>query len=395
MLAEMFKLIDCKCALWTSSDSWACLCMTLLGCLGSFWPHDFSHSTRVLKMSSPDTQRPPLNNALSRVFSRVRLVKVPKDAPPKNEEKPASETMQEDEPVSFFLLFKTADFLDNLAIAGALTGSVAAGALLPSFSILFGEFTNAFGNPNAEAFMTVIKDLSLKFLYLGIGAGVADFMSNCLWTWSGNRQANRIRAMYLSSVIHQEIAFFDTSKTGTGGLLQGLNQDAADIQTAISEKLGVMIKSFTTFIVGFILAFIKGWSMTLVMLGCIPLMGLMGAFMAKTIGSSTQRQNAAYAKASMVAQQAISQIRTVVSYTQEARMEKEYGAALLEPMAAGIHQAWVMGLTFGGMNLPISFPSFFLFLSPSLPPSLPPFSLPPSLPPEQSRTVISLSVSAL
>ena len=90
--------------------------------------------------------------------------------------------------------------------------------------------------------------------------------------------------MYLSSVINQEISFFDTSKTGTGGLLQGLNQDAADIQSAISEKLGQMIKSFTTFIVGFIIAFIRGWDMTLVMLGCIPLMGLMGAYMAKTIG---------------------------------------------------------------------------------------------------------------
>ena len=55
----------------------------------------------------------------------------------------------------------------------------------------------------------------------------------------------------------------------------------------------------------------------------------------------------------MVAQQAISQIRTVVSYTQEARMEKEYGAALFEPMAAGIHQAWVMGMTFGGFQVVI------------------------------------------
>ena len=146
------------------------------------------------------------------------------------EDKDLNEDLHEeehDEPISFFLLFKTADNIDKVAVAGAFIGAVAAGAILPSFSILFGEFTNAFGNPSATEFMTVIKDLSLKFLFLGIGAGVADFLSNTLWTWSGNRQANRIRAMYLSSIISQEIAFFDTSKTGTGGLLQGLNQDAA------------------------------------------------------------------------------------------------------------------------------------------------------------------------
>lgn len=233
--------------------------------------------------------KPPLSNALSRVFSRVRVVKAPKEE--LKEGDAVHEVEAHDEPIPFFQLFKTADSIDKMAVSGALLGAVAAGAILPSFSILFGEFTNAFGNPDATSFMNVIKDLSLKFLFLGIGAGVADFLSNTLWTWSGNRQANRIRAMYLSSIISQDISFFDTSKTGTGGLLQGLNQDASDIQSAISEKLGQMIKSFTTFIVGFIIAFIRGWDMTLVMLGCIPLMGVMGAFMAKTIGGQSSKDS--------------------------------------------------------------------------------------------------------
>ena len=43
------------------------------------------------------------------------------------------------------------------------------GELLPLFSLLFGEFTNAFGDPNPATFMATIKSLALKFLYLGIG----------------------------------------------------------------------------------------------------------------------------------------------------------------------------------------------------------------------------------
>ena len=39
------------------------------------------------------------------------------------------------------------------------------------FSLLFGEFTNAFGDPNPATFMATIKSLALKFLYLGIGEG--------------------------------------------------------------------------------------------------------------------------------------------------------------------------------------------------------------------------------
>ncbi len=55
--------------------------------------------------------------------------------------------------------------------------------------------------------------------------------------------------------------------------------------------------------------------MTLVMLGCIPLMGVMGAFMARAISDSTKKQNAAYARAAMVAQQSIGLIWRVVAYT--------------------------------------------------------------------------------
>ena len=39
---------------------------------------------------------------------------------------------------------------------------------------------------------------------------------------------------------------------------QGLNQDSGDVQMAISEKLGQIIKASSTFVTGFVLAFIKG-----------------------------------------------------------------------------------------------------------------------------------------
>ena len=52
------------------------------------------------------------------------------------------------------------------------------------------------------------------------GAGVAAFLDSSLWTWTGNRQTNRMRGLYLASVLAQDIAFFDTSATGTGGMLQ-------------------------------------------------------------------------------------------------------------------------------------------------------------------------------
>ena len=49
-----------------------------------------------------------------------------------------------------------------------LTHTHGTGALLPMFALLFGEFTDAFGNPNGN-FMATVNDLALKFLYIGLG----------------------------------------------------------------------------------------------------------------------------------------------------------------------------------------------------------------------------------
>ncbi|GAX85324.1 hypothetical protein CEUSTIGMA_g12741.t1 [Chlamydomonas eustigma] len=234
----------------------------------------------------------------------------------KNDAQPETADAEKAPQIAFIKLFSTADSLDKLMIGLAVLGAVAGGALLPMFSLLFGKFADAFGNPDQSNFLRTIEGLALEFLYIGLGAFVAGFMDTCFWTWSGDRQANRLRGLYLASVLGQDIAYFDTSSTGTGGVLQGLNQDSGDVQSAISDKLGQLIKSVATFFTGFILAFTRGWDMTLVMLGCIPLMGVMGAFMSRTTSRAAERENAAYAKASAVAQQSISQIRTVASYTQ-------------------------------------------------------------------------------
>lgn len=69
------------------------------------------------------------------------------------------------------------------------------------------------------------------------GATVAAFLGNWLFMWVGNRQANRLRELYLASVLHQDIEYFDVHVT-TGGLLQGLNQDAVDVQVSADDWLG-------------------------------------------------------------------------------------------------------------------------------------------------------------
>ncbi|KAF5197502.1 Zinc induced facilitator-like, partial [Thalictrum thalictroides] len=85
---------------------------------------------------------------------------------------------------------------------------------------------------------------------------------------TGERQAARIRGMYLKSILKQDIAFFDT-KTTTEDVIGRMSQDTILIQDAKGEKVGNTIQLFSTFYYCFMIAIFKGWLLALVLVSCI------------------------------------------------------------------------------------------------------------------------------
>ncbi|KAG2428639.1 hypothetical protein HXX76_011345 [Chlamydomonas incerta] len=266
------------------------------------------------------------------------------------EVKKEDEKKDDTTPVPYYKLFSTADRLDNILMVVGAIGALGNGTLLPLFAILFGEFTDAFGDPDSGHFMKTVSNLALKFLYLGLGAIVASYLEAGVWMYTGNRQANRLRTRFLRAVLHQDVAFFDVNST-TGGLVQGLNEDSIDVQNAISEKLGAFMHHSSTFITGYVIGFVKGWEMALVMVGCMPFMAVIGGLLAKGTEMANAASSKAYADASAIAQQNIAQIRTVAAYNREQAAMQQYEKALELPRKMGIRQSWLSGLSFGSVQL--------------------------------------------
>ena len=62
------------------------------------------------------------------------------------------------------------------------------------------------------------------------------------WMVTGERQATRIRGLYIKTILRQDIAFFDTETT-TGEVIGRMSGDTILIQDAMGEK--VYIYSYT------------------------------------------------------------------------------------------------------------------------------------------------------
>lgn len=127
---------------------------------------------------------------------------------------------------------------------------------------------------------------------------------------TGERQATRIRSLYLKTILRQDIAFFDT-ETSTGEIIGRMSGDTILIQDALGEKVGKFIQLMATFFGGFIIAFIKGWLLSLVLLSCLPCIVISGGTMATIISKMANRGQRAYAEAGNVVEQTVGSIRTV------------------------------------------------------------------------------------
>lgn len=92
--------------------------------------------------------------------------------------------------------------------------------------------------------------------------------------------------------------------------------DLLNMLNAILCQVGKFIQMFTTFIGGFVIAFTKGWFLTLIMLTSIPPIVLSSALMTNTVAKMAARGQAAYSQAGVIVEQTIGSIKTVCNHVQ-------------------------------------------------------------------------------
>ena len=76
-------------------------------------------------------------------------------------------------------------------------------------------------------------------------------------------------------------------------------------------QVGKFIQLVSTFFGGFVIAFVKGWLLTLVMLSAIPPLVMAGGLMSLIVSKMASHGQNAYAKAATIVEQTIGSIRTV------------------------------------------------------------------------------------
>lgn len=90
------------------------------------------------------------------------------------------------------------------------------------------------------------------------------------WMLTSERQSRIIRKKLFTSILRQEMGWFDTYKSGE--LNSRLTDDIDKIKDGIGDKLGNAFQFISSFISGIAIGFIRGWKLTLVILSLSPIL---------------------------------------------------------------------------------------------------------------------------
>lgn len=142
------------------------------------------------------------------------------------------------------------------------------------------------------------------------------------FTLAGEKTVKRLRQNLFNRILDQNISFFDQQKTGE--LLGRLGSDTALLQNALSVNISMLVRSFVQAAGGVLMLFLTSAKLTVFILIIIPPLGFLAARFGKRVKAISRQTQDTLATSTAVAEESISNSRTVKAFAQEAHEQSRY-----------------------------------------------------------------------
>ncbi|XP_037553428.1 ATP-binding cassette sub-family B member 10, mitochondrial [Nematolebias whitei] len=200
------------------------------------------------------------------------------------------------------------------AAVGFLTVSSAVTMSAPFFlgKVIDTIYTSASDTESMTASLT-----SLCILLTGVFlcGGAANAARVYLMQCSGQQIVRNLRASVFSSILRQEVAFFDRNRTGE--LINRLSADTTVVGRSITDNLSDGLRAVAQAAAGVSMMFYVSPSLASFVLLIVPPMAAVAVIYGRYLRSISKRTQDALAQATQLAEERISNIRTVRAFGKE------------------------------------------------------------------------------
>jgi ABC-type multidrug transport system fused ATPase/permease subunit len=190
--------------------------------------------------------------------------------------------------------------------------------------------------------------VGILFVVLAIAA-LFTFVRYALFTIAGERVVARLRQQLFSSLIHQEIGFFDVTKTGE--LTNRLASDCTVIQDTVTANVSMSLRWVVGCVGGLIIIWIMSWKLTLIMFALIPLIAFGAWIYGKYVRTKSQAVQQALADAGAIAEETFGNIRTVRAFSSENSEIAAYSQQIWMSFGLAKKRAYAVAIFMGVTSL--------------------------------------------
>ncbi|KAI3722356.1 hypothetical protein L2E82_33392 [Cichorium intybus] len=254
-----------------------------------------------------------------------------------------------------------ADGTDMFLMALGFLGAVGDGIVVPTTLYITSTIMNNIGDFSSfstDVFTDEINKNAVYLCYMAIGKWISCFLEGYCWARTAERQASKLRSAYLKAVLRQEVAYFDLNVTSTAEIITSVSSDSLIIQEVISEKVPMFVMYVSLFAGAYVVAFTLLWRLAIVALPFVVILVIPGLIYGKVLMRLSRKIREEYNKAGVVAEQAISSVRTVYSFGGENKSLTEYSDALQGTVKLGLKQGLAKGIAIGSNGVSYAIWSF-------------------------------------
>ncbi|CAK9176508.1 unnamed protein product [Ilex paraguariensis] len=189
---------------------------------------------------------------------------------------------------------------------------------------------------------------------MGIVTVVANFLQHFYFGIMGEKMTERVRRMMFSAMLRNEVGWFDEDENSADTLSMRLANDATFVRAAFSNRLSIFIQDSAAVIVAVLIGMLLQWQLALVALATLPILIVSAIAQKLWLAGFSKGIQEMHRKASLVLEDAVRNIYTVVAFCAGNKVMELYRLQLQKIFKQSFFLGMAIGFAFG-------FSQFLLF----------------------------------
>ncbi|CAN0857563.1 ABC transporter B family member 15 [Linum grandiflorum] len=234
-------------------------------------------------------------------------------------------------------------------------GAILFGGIQPTYAYTMGSMISVFFLTDHSEMKHKVGVYSLSFLGLAVASMIVNVLQHYNFAYMGECLTKRIRERMLSKILTFEVGWFDQDDNSSGAVCTRLAKDANVVRSVVGDRMALIIQTISAVTIACTMGLVIAWRLAIVMIAVQPL--IIVCFYARRVllRNMSQRAIKLQEESGKVAAEAVSNLRTITSFSSQDRVLGILEKAQLGPRKESIRQSWYTGLGLGTSQSLMSF----------------------------------------